>query len=97
MFVVAALMNFGGTNGIKGNMTHMNEIPFAALDQPSSSVWGSGFTSEGIDQNAALYDFLIGQNWREKPVESVPDYLITRAHRKFNLRCTSNPLLPVDL
>ena len=22
------LMNFGGTNGIKGNLTHMNEIPF---------------------------------------------------------------------
>ena len=48
-----ALMNFGGTDGIKGNMTHMNEIPFAALDA-KTSVWGSGFTSEGIDQNPAL-------------------------------------------
>ena len=46
-------MNFGGTDGIKGNMTHMNEIPFAALDA-KTSVWGSGFTSEGIDQNPAL-------------------------------------------
>jgi hypothetical protein len=25
-FVWTALMNFGGTNGIKGNMTHMNEV-----------------------------------------------------------------------
>jgi hypothetical protein len=41
-----ALMNFGGTNGIKGNLTHMNEIPFAALEK-QESVWGSGFTSEG--------------------------------------------------
>ena len=48
-------MNFGGTDGIKGNMTHMNEIPFAALDA-KTSVWGSGFTSEGIDQNPVVRD-----------------------------------------
>lgn len=40
-------MNFGGTNGIKGNLTHMNEIPFEAIDA-GASIWGSGFTSEGI-------------------------------------------------
>jgi hypothetical protein len=45
-FIWTALMNFGGTNGIKGNMTHMNEIPFTALNA-GASVWGSGITSEG--------------------------------------------------
>ena len=39
-------MNFGGTNGIKGNLTHMNEIPFQAL-AAETSIWGSGMTSEG--------------------------------------------------
>ena len=27
-FVWTGLMNFGGSNGVKGNLTHMNEIPF---------------------------------------------------------------------
>ena len=33
-------MNFGGTNGIKGNLTHMNEIPFQALDA-KTTIWGA--------------------------------------------------------
>ena len=70
-------MNFGGTNGIKGNLTHMNQIPFAALEK-QESVWGSGFTSEGIDQNPALYDFLMAQNWRSgSPSAGVPSFCCT--------------------
>ena len=55
-----------------------------ALDA-GASIWGSGFTSEGIDQNPALYDFILGQNWRAAPVDSISDYLVTRAHRRYGL------------
>ena len=66
-----ALMNFGGTDGIKGNMTHMNEIPFAALDA-KTSVWGSGFTSEGIDQNPALCTSHFLSIWSRKSTAVLP-------------------------
>ena len=64
-------MNFGGTDGIKGNMTHMNEIPFAALDA-KTSVWGSGFTSEGIDQNPALCPSHFFSIWSGKSTAVLP-------------------------
>ena len=51
----------------------------------NTSVWGSGFTSEGIDQNPALYDFLLGQSWRERPVADIADFLVARAHRRYGL------------
>ena len=38
-FVWTGLMNFGGTNGIKGNLTHMNEIPFKAIERGNTSIW----------------------------------------------------------
>lgn len=39
----------------------------------------------GIDQNPALYDFLNGQIWRDKPVPSIPEHLVARAHRRYGL------------
>ena len=54
-------------------------------DQFGGPLQGSGFTSEGIDQNPALYDFLIGNNWRAGPVDSIPDYLISRAYRRYGM------------
>jgi alpha-N-acetylglucosaminidase len=83
-FVWTTLMNFGGTNGIKGNLTHMNEIPWAAIDA-KQSVWGSGITSEGIDQNPALYDFILSNNFRDGPVDSIPGWLKARATRRYGL------------
>lgn len=43
-YVWTALMNFGGTNGIKGNLTHVRKSPlvssvsFSAQSQPCGSV-----------------------------------------------------------
>ena len=80
-------MNFGGTNGIKGNLTHMNEIPFQALDAPNTTIWGTGVTSEGIDQNPALYDFIIAQNWRRRRMtaQEITQHLVGQAHRRYGL------------
>ena len=41
--------------GIKGNLTHMNEIPFQAL-AAKNSIWGGGMTSEG-KQSYSIYLF----------------------------------------
>lgn len=48
--VWTALENFGGTNGIKGNLAHLNTLPWAALQSSNTTLWGTGITSEGIDQ-----------------------------------------------
>ena len=40
----------------------VSEVP--AEDAAATSIWGSGFTSEGIDQNPALYDFLMVKQLR---------------------------------
>jgi len=49
----AALHDFGGSDSLRGNISQINQIPFAALEA-GSAVWGSGFTPEGIDQNPAF-------------------------------------------
>ena len=45
-----AVHNFGGTDGMKGDLAKVNEIPFGGMapEGPPSSVWGTGFTPEGI-------------------------------------------------
>ena len=41
---------------MKGNMSQINEIPFAGMSpERDTSVWGTGFTPEGIDQVRALF------------------------------------------
>ena len=56
-FVWTTLHDFGGTDGLKGDLSRINEIPFGALEPEfhrDSGVWGTGFTPEGIDQNPVL-------------------------------------------
>ena len=55
-FVWTTLHDFGGTDGLKGWLGRINEIPFTATGGGGGSVaqegvWGTGFTPEGIDQN----------------------------------------------
>ena len=55
-FIWTTLHDFGGTDGLKGNLTRINEIPFPALPAEAAKptgVVGTGFTPEGIDQNPA--------------------------------------------
>lgn len=84
-FVWTALHNFGGTDGLKGKLSHINEIPFAALEVGAKNVWGTGFTPEGIDQNPVYYEFLLEGNWRSKRVANISEYIVTRSHRRYGL------------
>jgi alpha-N-acetylglucosaminidase len=84
-FVWTTLNNFGGTSGIKGDLSVVNRIPF---DGPSSAI-GTGATPEGIDQNPAYYDFVFEQNFRDSPVGNIRSYLINRSHRRYGLTNTN--------
>ena len=51
-YVWTTLHDFGGTDGLKGNLAQINQIPFDRPDEGDvNNVWGTGFTPEGIDQN----------------------------------------------
>jgi alpha-N-acetylglucosaminidase len=48
-------------------------------------VWGTGFTSEGIDQNPVYYEFVLESNFRTERVANITDYAVRRAHRRYGL------------
>lgn len=51
-FIWTTLHDFGGTDGLKGDLARINRIPFDGLPPTfNSTVWGTGYTPEGIDQN----------------------------------------------
>jgi hypothetical protein len=51
-FIWTTLHDFGGTDGLKGDLARINRIPFdGLLPTANSTVWGTGYTPEGIDQN----------------------------------------------
>ena len=83
-FIWTALHDFGGTDGIKGDMHRVNGMPFDALDA-SANVVGIGATPEGIDQNPAFYEFLHDQPFRDRPFENLLDYMADRALRRYGV------------
>jgi hypothetical protein len=81
-FVWTTLHDFGGTDGLKGKLSQINEIPFAAVEA-GANVWGTGFTPEGIDQNPAYYEFMLEANWRTERVPNITEHIVTRSHRRY--------------
>lgn len=82
-FVWTTLHDFGGTDGMKGDLARINEIPFSALG--NTTVFGTGYTPEGIDQNPAYYEFMQQQNFRAAPVVDITAHMVLRAHRRYAL------------
>lgn len=82
-FVWTTLHDFGGTDGMKGWLSRINQIPFGTPE--GSGVWGTGFTPEGIDQNPVYYEFMADVNWREAPVDDIPAHISLRSHRRYGL------------
>jgi hypothetical protein len=58
-FIWTSLHTYGGNLGIKGNISRINDIPFAAPPlapspagyDPRTQAVGVGYTPEGLDQN----------------------------------------------
>jgi alpha-N-acetylglucosaminidase len=85
-FIWTSLHDFGGSDSLRGNLSRVNDIPFAALEaEETTNVWGTGFTPEGIDQNPAYYEFLIEQNWRSARVPDITKHLVQRAQKRYAL------------
>ena len=82
-FIWTTLHDFGGTDGMKGNLSQINLIPYDAPD--NANVYGTGFTPEGIDQNPVYYEFMLDQNFRTSPVKDIPSYCSIRSHKRYHL------------
>ena len=48
-FIWTAIHEMGGNDGMKGNLSQVNQMPFAQAGR--GNVVGTGFTPEGIDEN----------------------------------------------
>lgn len=82
-FIWSKLHNFGGTDGLRGNLTRAAELPAVALRR-SATIVGTGFTSEGIDQNPAYYDLILDSHFRSLPYDPT-EYVVARALRRYNV------------
>lgn len=87
-FVWTKLHNFGGTDGLRGNLTRAALIPSQAL-QAHVSLAGTGFTSEGIDQNPAYYELLLDNHFTGGPDGDVAGFVARRAVGRYRLAAGS--------
>lgn len=90
-FVWTVLHNFGGTDGIKGDMNKVNQMPFDALNHNSKNdttqhnIIGLGATPEGITQNPAYYGFLYEQAFQDQPIEALKPHIILKMHQRYGM------------
>ena len=100
-FIWTSLHVFGGNQGIKGNLSLINEIPFdgptggysndvssrdGQQDAGETRAVGVGYTPEGLDQNPAYYELLQEAAFRGAPVPNVTAWLVQRAQRRYGFR-----------
>eukprot|EP01052_Picozoa_sp_SAG31_P001184 SAG31_NODE_39_length_31377_cov_5.971482_15_plen_665_part_00 len=92
-FIWTSLHVFGGNDGIKGNLTEINDIPWAAPPlaptppayDPHTQAVGVGYTPEGLDQNTAYYELLQEAAFKDAAEANLTDWLVRRAHRRYGL------------
>lgn len=64
------LHNFGGNISLWGRISNAAHDPSAALHDPASGkMMGIGLTPEAIEQNPALYQLMLDNVWRDKPID----------------------------
>ena len=63
-FVWNFLHDFGGANGLFGDIQSINVGPDVARAYPNSSMVGIGLTMEGINQNEMLYEFMLEKSFQ---------------------------------
>ena len=64
-FVVEVMNDFGGTNGMFGDIAYMKKVvtDAAALAGGAPTLAGAGISMEGIDQNAPMYEAVLDGLW----------------------------------
>ncbi len=69
-----------------GDLARINEIPFRGLTSANqSTVFGTGYTPEGIDQNPVYYEFMAQANFRSALIGDIASWAVDRAHRRYGL------------
>eukprot|EP00041_Stephanoeca_diplocostata_P025459 m.666954 g.666954 ORF g.666954 m.666954 type:complete len:868 (-) comp22751_c0_seq25:1732-4335(-) len=61
------LHNFGGQNGLRGNLQTVMQRPYDALHLPSSTMVGVGLTMEATNQNSIMYELTLDHAWEPRP------------------------------
>ena len=92
-FIWTSLHVFGGNQGIKGELSEINKIPWqappfipeAAGADPRTQAIGVGYTPEGLDQNAAYYELLQEAAFKSGAESNTTAWLIKRAQRRYRL------------
>jgi len=92
-FIWTSLPNFGGNMAMHGNLSQINEIPFAAPPlapvpagySPATQAVGVGYTPEGLDQNPVYYELLQEAAFKAAPEVNLTAWLVRRAHRRYGL------------
>ena len=92
-FIWTSLHTFGGSISIKGNLSLVADIPFAAPPlapapagaDPRTQVVGVGYTPEGLDQNPAYYELIQEAAFSPAPVANLTAWLVRRGHRRYGL------------
>lgn len=77
------LHNFGGNISLYGRMSNVAADPANALNDPrSGKMLGIGLTPEAIEQNPVMYELMMENVWRDKPIE-LDDWLKDYAYRRY--------------
>lgn len=84
-FIFTSLYNFGDTDGMRGDLNHVNEdVPFRAIEA-NASIVGIGATPEGIDHNPLYFDLLFETNFRYERIENLQHEIALRNHKRYGL------------
>ena len=67
-WIYCVLHNFGGNDGLRGDLATIATDPLLALIQSNGTMIGIGLTMEGIYQNYPVYDLTLAMNWEQHPV-----------------------------
>jgi alpha-N-acetylglucosaminidase len=77
------LHNFGGNVSMYGRMNTVAHTPAETLHNPSAkNLSGIGLTPEAIEQNPVMYELLLDNVWRDKPID-LPTWLNDYATRRY--------------
>ncbi len=77
------IQNFGGKNGLFGNMDIISREPVAAMKNPNSGkMAGIGLAMEGIGTNPVMYELLTDMTWRNEAPD-VSQWLFKYIERRY--------------
>ena len=90
-YILTSLHNFGGNDGMRGNISQLNCLPFIGYEANEtgrfapwqSNIWGTGSTDEGIDQNPVYSQFLSAMAFEATPVADIAFTVSERSQKKY--------------